>query len=90
MRCNGLEPSPVSYNTLIGALYRAGKVTTAHKPFEEMQTCGQTLVLSTYTVMLDGLCKNGNIDEATELFESVKDPKLEPGIQFWSISKTEA
>ena len=53
--------------------------------FNEMHVYGQFPILSTYTVMLSGLCKNGHIEEAIDLFHSLENTKYKPSIELFSI-----
>ncbi|CAL5413487.1 unnamed protein product [Camellia sinensis] len=50
-----------------------------------MQVCGLSPDLHAYSVLLAGLCKNGHIEEAICLFESVKSTELESNIEVVSI-----
>ncbi|KAK8281599.1 hypothetical protein V6Z12_D09G250600 [Gossypium hirsutum] len=86
MQFQGCKPNARTYNTLIQALCRVGRVRTAKKMFDEMYVCGsQSPTSFTYTIMLDGLCKNGHVDEAIALFRSLEGTKYESSIELYSI-----
>ncbi|XWS08846.1 hypothetical protein CRYUN_Cryun40dG0035400 [Craigia yunnanensis] len=54
--------------------------------FNEMLVYGQFPILSTYnTVVLCGLCKNGHIEEAIDLFHSLENTKYKPSIELFNI-----
>ena len=46
-----------------GQICPAGRVKTAVKLVDEMKTSGQSPVLSAYAILLDGLCKNQEINK---------------------------
>ncbi|XVF38368.1 hypothetical protein REPUB_Repub20aG0095400 [Reevesia pubescens] len=80
----GLELYAFSYNTMING-YCKRQVSTAKKMFNEMHVYGQSPILSTYAIMLAGLCKNGQIEEAVDLFHSLESTKDKPSIELFSI-----
>ena len=53
--------------------------------FHNMQACGQPLYPQTYAVLLDGLCKNGQVVEAIKVFLEMEDKTLCNDIVVYSI-----
>ncbi|XP_026384815.1 pentatricopeptide repeat-containing protein At1g63130, mitochondrial-like [Papaver somniferum] len=85
MKQNGLEPTIVTYNTLLRGLYGDGRVRTANNLVNKMKTFGISPDEVTYSTMLDGLCKNRKIGEAIELFESMEGRGISANIGMYSI-----
>ncbi|KAK4434084.1 hypothetical protein Salat_0571100 [Sesamum alatum] len=54
-----LNSTNATYSALIRGLGQAGKIKFARKHFDQMQLSGLSPSASVYTVLLDGLCKNG-------------------------------
>ncbi|GMN53494.1 hypothetical protein TIFTF001_022637 [Ficus carica] len=61
------------------------RVKTAVKLVDDMKTSGQSPVLSTYAILLAGLCKNREINEVANLVPSLKSAMLETCFQLRSI-----
>ncbi|KAL7161208.1 hypothetical protein ACSBR2_041792 [Camellia fascicularis] len=72
-------PSLFTYNILIN-----GRLRDALLLFNEMQVHGQIPNLLTYSVLLDGLCKNQHLDEALALFKKLENAGLAPDIVIYS------
>ncbi|XP_026457950.1 putative pentatricopeptide repeat-containing protein At1g09680 [Papaver somniferum] len=68
MKRNGLKPAIV--DILLRELYRDGRMKTAQRFRNEMQTSGQSPDEVTYTTMMDGFCRNGKIKNPWRLQES--------------------
>jgi pentatricopeptide repeat protein len=41
--------------------------------------------LTTYSILLDGFCKHGHLDEALKLLKAMQEKKLEPNIVLYNI-----
>ncbi|OEL26299.1 Pentatricopeptide repeat-containing protein [Dichanthelium oligosanthes] len=75
---HGLPANVVTYNTLIHWSYYHGKASDVDNVFEYMTKVADiTPDEVTYTIMVDGLCRQGKFDEATDCFkESLKNRLL--------------
>ncbi|KAK9286616.1 hypothetical protein L1049_015016 [Liquidambar formosana] len=76
MREDGLIPDVVTFNSRISALCCAGKILEASRIFRDMQI-DEYLGLPrpntvTYNLMLEGFCKDGMMEEAKTLVETMK------------------
>ncbi|CAN6304457.1 unnamed protein product [Urochloa humidicola] len=72
---HGIPANVVTYNTLIHWSYFHGRASDADNMFEYMTTVANIVPDEvTYTIMVDGLCRQGKFSEATDCFkESLKD-----------------
>ncbi|CAN6310345.1 unnamed protein product [Urochloa humidicola] len=72
---HGIPANVVTYNTLIHWSYYHGRASDADSMFEYMKKVANVAPDEvTYTIMVDGLCRQGKFDEATDCFkESLKD-----------------
>lgn len=69
-----------------GKICPAGRVKTALKLVDDMKTSGQSPVPSAYAILLDGLCKNREINEVVaNLVPSLKSTMFETCFQLWRI-----
>lgn len=70
----GFPANVVTYNTLIHWFYFSGKASEADNMFAYMTEIANVAPDEvTYTIMVDGLCRQGKFDEATDCFkESLK------------------
>uniref|UniRef100_A0A199UCL3 Pentacotripeptide-repeat region of PRORP domain-containing protein n=1 Tax=Manihot esculenta TaxID=3983 RepID=A0A199UCL3_MANES len=59
----GLVPDIVTYNTFIKGLFQAGRPQTAQGLFHNMCSHGQQPNIVTFSIMIDGLCKERDLDE---------------------------
>ncbi|KAL0368367.1 UNVERIFIED_CONTAM: hypothetical protein Scaly_1055600 [Sesamum calycinum] len=92
---SGKEPDLATYNSVIYALCLADcladaedlfnsmrdkvNIEIAKKLFDQMQPSGLSPSASVHTVLLDGLCKNGHIEEALQLYSSAERNGLHQG-----------
>jgi pentatricopeptide repeat protein len=68
MTNNGMIPTFVTYNTLVGGFYQVGRPKTALELFYRMQGIGQHPNVQTHATLLDGLYKNLHFSKAMSLF----------------------
>nr|XP_020181454.1 protein Rf1, mitochondrial-like [Aegilops tauschii subsp. strangulata] len=66
-----VKPTTVTYNIILDGLFGAGKTVAAKKTFHEMIESGITVSISTYRIILGGLCRNSCDDEAITLFQKL-------------------
>lgn len=78
---NGVRQTVITYNTLLSGLFQAGQAGYAQKLFDEMKLYNVEPDLSTYNILIDGLCKNNCVQEAVELFHMLEMNKFEFGIE---------
>ncbi|CAD6216534.1 unnamed protein product [Miscanthus lutarioriparius] len=71
----GFPANVVTYNTLIHSFYLSGEACEAESMFAYMTEVANIAPDEvTYTIMVDGLCRQGKFDKATNCFkESLKD-----------------
>ncbi|KHN25949.1 Putative pentatricopeptide repeat-containing protein [Glycine soja] len=75
MKDAGCEPDVITYNSLINLkefLKLLSDLNEAFKLESEMQQAGVNLNIVTYTALLDGLCEDGRMREAEELFGALQ------------------
>ena len=53
--------------------------------FHKMQACGQDPDPQTYAILLDGLCKNKQIDEAMAVFQEMESKRMDHNIVIYNI-----
>jgi len=66
MKGEGLEPNVFTYNILLKALCKNGKVDGACKLLVEMSKRGCVPDKVSYTTVVAGMCRDGRVDEARE------------------------
>ncbi|KAH7511463.1 hypothetical protein JRO89_XSUnG0200600 [Xanthoceras sorbifolium] len=75
MREDGLFPDVVTFNSRISALCKGGKVLEASRIFRDMQIDEELGLprpnMITYNLMLEGFCKEGMLEDAKTLVESI-------------------
>uniref|UniRef100_A0A6N2MAQ8 Amine oxidase domain-containing protein n=1 Tax=Salix viminalis TaxID=40686 RepID=A0A6N2MAQ8_SALVM len=62
-----------------------GRPQEALNLFKEMCSYGLLPDLTTYSILLDGFCKHGHLDEALKLLKAMQEKKLEPNIVLYNI-----
>merc|ERR1740130_90455 len=73
------ELSVITYNTLIDACARCGRMEHLPTIMEDMVTHGAKPNIITYSTMLKGHCQNGDVQSGFAILEQVKkDPQLKP------------
>merc|ERR1719182_1287712 len=73
------ELSVVTYNTLIDACARSGRMEHLHTILQDMKTHGAKPNVITYSTMLKGHCQNGDVKSGFEILNQIKrDPCLKP------------
>merc|ERR1719199_1663089 len=79
MKDKRIELSIVTFNTLIDACARCGRMEHLPKTLEDMEEQGVKPNVITYSTMLKGHCQNGNIQAGFLILENIKkDPHLKP------------
>ncbi|XP_026378039.1 pentatricopeptide repeat-containing protein At3g22470, mitochondrial-like [Papaver somniferum] len=81
LRDLNVVPDVVAYNILIKEFGNLGRIKEANKLFDEMKDSYHL----TYGTIFDGLCKNGEIKEAIELFESMEGTSISANIGIYSM-----
>ena len=80
-----IAPTIATYNILIYAFSNKLKIHMATKVFHEMVKKGSILDVFTYSVLVDGFCKTGNIDSSFYfLIEKLKE-LIPPTITFGRV-----
>lgn len=74
---DGFVPTANTCNALLTCYWKAGKGNIAKKLFERMlnRSCGSPDI-STYNIMLDGLCNHGYVVEACFLFQLMRNTRV--------------
>merc|ERR1719182_1006347 len=73
------ELSVVTYNTLIDACARSGRMEHLHTILQDMKTHGAKPNVITYSTMLKGHCQNGDVNSGFQILEQIKkDACLKP------------
>ncbi|KAH9696326.1 pentatricopeptide repeat-containing protein [Citrus sinensis] len=72
MLSKGIKPTVVTYGTLFLGLFEVHQVEHALKLFDEMQH------VVTYNIMIHGLCNDGKMDKAHDLFLDMEAKGVEP------------
>ncbi|KAL0283154.1 UNVERIFIED_CONTAM: hypothetical protein Sangu_2908900 [Sesamum angustifolium] len=96
-----LKPSIISYNSLINGYYKKGRVEEAGHLFLEVPHKGQIIEafsflhimeeqgvypdITTYSTLIHGLCKNGKLEIARDLSNSLPCKSLQPDVQLYAI-----
>lgn len=68
MKIHSLTPNSVTYSLLLGGLLRNYRLADATGLIYTLERSGLNLDIDTYNCVLDGLCKAGELDLASELF----------------------
>jgi len=69
----------ITYNTLIDACARCGRLERLPTILEDMKTHGAKPNVITYSTMLKGHCQNGDVQSGFKILEQIrKDPQLKP------------
>ena len=72
----GLVYNTHTCTTMIHGLFSKNRFVEGWKLFGDMETQQMHPNLQTYTTLLDGLCRNGEIDEAISLVHIIEDNGL--------------
>ncbi|KAK3182858.1 hypothetical protein Dsin_030144 [Dipteronia sinensis] len=75
MVSEGVMLDSMAYNTLLSGFFQVGKIGQAKKIFGEMRFNNVAPDVSTYNILIDGLCKNGCVTKAIEVFHTLKKKK---------------
>ncbi|KAJ6878270.1 hypothetical protein NC651_030878 [Populus alba x Populus x berolinensis] len=67
----------VSYTTFISGLFQAGRVLEAKELFKDIRAQSHFPDLMTYSTLLDGLRKQGYLDQTLGLFRDMQKKLLE-------------
>jgi pentatricopeptide repeat protein len=67
-------------------LFQAGRVLEAKELLKDMYTQGHSLNLITYSILLDGLIKQGCFDQALGLFRDMQNSYLKPDLAIYNIT----
>ncbi|KAL8146416.1 hypothetical protein AgCh_004236 [Apium graveolens] len=78
MRQRGLIPNSATFNTMITAYCRQGKVESALNLLSEMDKFGLSYNYVTYNTLVKGLCEASQIDEAMKFLSKMQDMGLRP------------
>uniref|UniRef100_J3KV95 Pentacotripeptide-repeat region of PRORP domain-containing protein n=1 Tax=Oryza brachyantha TaxID=4533 RepID=J3KV95_ORYBR len=68
IQSEGFAADVVTYNTLLHWSYHCGKLTGANRLISAMEEKNIALDEVTYTIIIDGLCREGKFDAATGYF----------------------
>ncbi|CAJ2636996.1 unnamed protein product [Trifolium pratense] len=69
----GISPDVWSYNKLMHCLFKLGKPDDANRVFKDIVENGEMdCCMSTYNIMINGLCKNGYVSNALMLFRNLQ------------------
>lgn len=77
---NGVEPDVQTYNILISAFFKEGKVLRAEDFYMEMLQKGIVPDTITYSSMIDGFCKQNRLDDAKQMFDSIGSKGCSPDV----------
>lgn len=80
-----VSPDACSFNILIKALCRLGKVDAAYSLLSEMNKQGCPANEITYGTLMDHLCKEGKAQEALDLFENMTKDGCHPDTVTFNI-----
>lgn len=72
----GIEPTIVTYNTMMDIFFRHGDVHLVLNLLQEMQGRGWSPNDITYNVLIDGLSEEGKIEKAKELYDEMLNKRL--------------
>jgi pentatricopeptide repeat protein len=72
MEQKNMEMSIVSYNTVIDACARSGRMDSVTRLLQEMKAHSVRPNLITYSTMIKGYCQNGEIQSAFAMLEDMK------------------
>ncbi|KAG8498799.1 hypothetical protein CXB51_005699 [Gossypium anomalum] len=78
IRLLGLEPTAVTYTTLLNAYCKDGNRRCMLELLQEMHANGIRPTHVTYTVIIKGLCKQRKLQEAVQLLEDMRIEGLNP------------
>jgi pentatricopeptide repeat protein len=79
MKSMGVELSVITYNTLMDACARCGRMESLPRILEDMRSYRIKPNLITYSTMLKGHCQNGDVQTAFAILEEMKkDSKMKP------------
>eukprot|EP00397_Hematodinium_sp_SG-2012_P007132 GEMP01007174.1.p1 GENE.GEMP01007174.1~~GEMP01007174.1.p1 ORF type:complete len:562 (+),score=88.35 GEMP01007174.1:211-1896(+) len=73
---NELQPTAVSYGTVLHACVSANELTRAKEFVQEMRDNNIELNTIHQTTLIKGLCRERHIEDAMEMFETMKNPDL--------------
>ncbi|KAL0316484.1 UNVERIFIED_CONTAM: Pentatricopeptide repeat-containing protein, mitochondrial [Sesamum radiatum] len=71
MEKNGIQPNDATYNTLINALCKEGKLHEANKLFREMKSMDVAPTTVTYNTLINGYSESGNSEMGIRLFDEM-------------------
>merc|ERR1719375_1203893 len=73
------ELSMITYNTLLDACARSGRMDRLATILDDMKVQGVKPNIITYSTMLKGHCQNGDVQSGFKILEQIrKDPELKP------------
>ncbi|XP_058776584.1 pentatricopeptide repeat-containing protein At1g62670, mitochondrial-like [Vicia villosa] len=79
----GIQPNLCTYNILIKGLWQSGRLKD--EGFQNLLIKGYNLDVYTYTVMIQGLCDKGLLDEVLALLSKMKDGFCVPNVVTYNI-----
>ncbi|EXB97347.1 hypothetical protein L484_024210 [Morus notabilis] len=68
-------------NSILAVYAKCGKLNWARRFFESMDKRD----LVSWNAIISGFCQNGRMEEATRLFDAVREEGTEPGLVTWNI-----
>ncbi|KAK3185073.1 hypothetical protein Dsin_032359 [Dipteronia sinensis] len=81
MISKGIRPTVVTYNTLLIGLFIVGRVGEAQKLFDKMQVNDVAPNSCTFTIFIDGFCKNDCVLDALEFYNTLENCKVKLTIE---------
>ncbi|KAK6785994.1 hypothetical protein RDI58_014519 [Solanum bulbocastanum] len=80
---NGIPFDVVAFNTLLRGLFSENKVKDAVELFKKLvrdKICNPEPTIYIYNVVIDALCKDGNLDAAINILNEMKQKNIHPDI----------
>ncbi|KAH0726125.1 hypothetical protein KY289_002102 [Solanum tuberosum] len=87
MSLKQLKPGIVTYTTVLQGLFRVGRFSHAQKMYDEMRVLGfkPDTHSHTYCIMLDGLCKNGHVEEALVFLQELERKNVDLSCSMYDV-----